>query len=74
MRNGKERRRAEASRLRTYIDAVKDAEKMTDAEWIDQWVSHCTIESVYMSRSTWLAILRQWTVEEATRLAEKMVA
>lgn len=70
----RERRSPKAWRLRVYIDALKEARKMTDQEWIDNWVAHCDANSIFMPRSTWISILEFWAVEEAEKLTAKMVA
>lgn len=69
-----DRRTLRGWKLRTYIDALKDAQSMTDAQWMEAWVASCTADSVYIPRTTWIAILQTWALHEAEILTDFDVA
>jgi hypothetical protein len=68
-----DRRREEASRLRIYIGAIREAETMTDAQWADHWVEECRrtgdTSSQFTPRSTWIELLKHWALIEAEKLS-----
>lgn len=70
----KERRNPAAANLRVYIDAIKHVERMTNEEWIDEWISAGVIDAPYLAKSAWLNILKEWALDEAKRLAFAKVA
>jgi hypothetical protein len=55
-----------------YIAAIKKAEATTDAAWADEWVERCRvskdIDSVFIARSVWIGMLKNWALLEAEKL------
>ena len=64
-----ERRRPEGFKLRIYIDAIREAEALTNEEWISNWAANCTVDSEYLSQYNWICLLRKWALQEAHKLA-----
>lgn len=69
-----ERRRTTAYKLRNYLDAIKQAEAMTDAEWLDNWVRSAGPQTNWIPRSQWLDYLRGCAILESERLVTVIAA
>jgi hypothetical protein len=69
----RERRTLEGYRLRIYIDAIKEAKTMTNAEWVEAWSKRPEHET-YIPRLVWIDYLEQCAMIEADKLAESRVA
>lgn len=67
----REARRASAYRLNVYYAAIRDAETMTDAAWLDAWTLSLTADpnTPWVSRLLWLDTLRAYVITESKRLA-----
>lgn len=66
-----DRRRPENYKLRTYMDALKDVQSMTDQEYMDKWLKHCTKDSEWISRLDWIAYLTGNIVREVENLLKE---
>lgn len=62
-----DRRTKEGYRLRVYIDAIKEAKAMTEAEWVDGWIRGPK-DAPYTPLSTWIIYLEQCVIAEASNL------
>lgn len=69
MYTGNDRRKPEGFKLRTYIDAIREAENTPLEVWISEWASKAEVDSMYISRYDWICVLRRWALEEAHRIA-----
>jgi len=69
MYTGNNRRRPEGYKLRTYIDAIREAENTPLEVWISEWASKADVDSEYISQYTWICMLRHWALDEAHRMA-----
>ena len=65
-----ERRNPAAYKLRVYVGAIKDAKSMDDTQWSDAWTKHITINSTWISRTTWIAYLEACALQEAESMIE----
>lgn len=74
MRVVRERRSPAAKRLRIYIDAIKDAEATTNEIWLEVWAAHCDADNPFIPRMVWIAILKYWALQEASKLAGREAA
>lgn len=74
MRPEIERRNPAAWKLRIYVDAIKDVERITDEDWLNNWAFAPHTMGPFVPRSTWVAILREWALAEAARLVEREAA
>lgn len=61
-----ERRTSAGYKLRVYIDAIKDAEAMTDSVWEDQWALS-NGSTPYIPRQVWITYLKDCALVEAGR-------
>ena len=69
----RERRTLEGYRLRVYIDAIKEANAMTNAEWIEAW-SKQPKHLIYIPKSIWINYLEQCAMKEAEKFLEGRAA
>lgn len=61
---GTERRTKAGYKLRVYIDAISDAQAVTDEQWADQWAMQNRDEQ-YLPRVCWIAYLKECALKEA---------
>lgn len=64
-----DRRRQEASKLRAYMDGIKQARETTDEQWVSNWIARRD-SSPYMPRTCWIAYLERCALIEAEKLME----
>lgn len=71
----REARRASAYRLNVYHAAIRDAEAMTDAAWLDAWVralEETGADIPWVPRLLWLQTLQAYVTNESKRLADSV--
>ena len=61
-----ERRTKAGYKLRVYIDAIADAQAMSDQEWLDKWAL-TNDDWPYLTREVWLSYLKDCAVKEASK-------
>lgn len=67
------RRTKEGYKLRVYMDQIKEVRAMTEAQWIEQWITGGQ-DMAYISRIKWIGYLEQCALKEANSMLDQGLA